>query len=72
MIVNSSYVELYLLLLYLLLNFTGGIRSSGMFRSVDWWLFGDVSGQPVGPMFGIQTVRKEYKSLLERRQLSEQ
>jgi hypothetical protein len=67
MVVNTICVGLYLLLLYLLLVFTGDIRFSGMFRSVDWWLFGDVSGQPIGPMFKIQTVQKEYTSLLQRR-----
>jgi len=60
MVVYRSCVRLYLLLLYLLLKFTGDIRSSGMFRRVDWWLFGDVSGQQ-------QAVQEEYKSLLQRR-----
>jgi hypothetical protein len=33
-----------------------GLRSSGMLRSVDWWLFTDVSGQPMGPIFNGQAV----------------
>ena len=60
MIVNSSCVGLYLLLIYLLLKFTGDIRSSAIFRSVDWWLFGDVSGEPFGPMCSVQAVQEEY------------
>jgi hypothetical protein len=69
MVVNTSTscVGLYLLLLYLLFKFTGDIRSSGMFRSVDWWLFGNVSGQPIGPVFRVQTVQEEDKRLLQRR-----
>jgi len=67
MIVNTNYFGLYLLFLYLLLKFTGDIRSSGMFHSVDLWLFGDVFGQPIFPVFRVQAAQREYRSLLQRR-----
>jgi hypothetical protein len=33
-----------------------GLRSSGMLRSVDWYLVADVSGQLIGPKFKGQAV----------------
>jgi hypothetical protein len=38
-------------------------RSSGMLRGLDWELFTDVSGQPIGPIFKGQRV-KEYIFLI--------
>jgi hypothetical protein len=32
------------------------IPSSGMLHVVDWWLFTDVSGQHIGPIFKTQVV----------------
>jgi hypothetical protein len=39
------------------------LRSSGMLCSVDWQLFTDVSGQPVGPMCKGQAIQEQ---LLDR------
>jgi hypothetical protein len=33
------------------------LRSSGMLRSIDWYLVTDVSGQPIGPIFRGQAVQ---------------
>jgi hypothetical protein len=35
------------------------LRSSGILRSVEWWSFTDVSGQPVGIIFKCQEVQEE-------------
>jgi hypothetical protein len=34
------------------------LRSSGILRSVDWYLFTNVSGQPIGPIFKGQVSHK--------------
>jgi len=36
--------------------FVWDFRSSAMLRSVHWLLFGDVSGQSIGPIFRGQAV----------------
>jgi hypothetical protein len=36
-----------------------GLRSYGVWGSVDWNLFTNVSGQPIGPIFKGQTVQEE-------------
>ena len=36
-----------------------GLRSSGIWHSVDWYLFTDVSGQPISPICKGQEVLEE-------------
>jgi hypothetical protein len=39
------------------------MRSSGMLRSVDWYLVTDVSEQPIGPIFEGQAVKEKCLTL---------
>jgi len=43
------------------------LRSSGMLRSVDWYLVVDVSGQPMALNFNSQAVHFLYRLTLEDR-----
>jgi hypothetical protein len=37
-----------------------GLRSSGMWRSVEWQFCTDVSGRHIGPTFKGQEVQKDF------------
>jgi len=38
------------------------LRSSGMLRSVDWYVVTEVSGQLRGPIFNVAYIPEERKS----------